>query len=375
MKSRFTKAAAAAMAVAMCLPTAAFATSTTPTSAPTSGSFDTSFDVYSPKLTVSVPVNLDIEVNPMASTSATGVKQFEVASNSIDVLNASVDVEADTAIPVNVTVKAIIASKKDGVVTEYNTFTADATSTKKKINLKLSEAQTAASMKVKDGGTATFDADKKLDLSQYVVGNAAVYTTPKASTSITKYGSLLSVDIAGPTTTNTTSGATFSTTAGDVTPAVGSFAVTGKANTNADWKADDVQVAVTYNVKASKELEITTPAIANAPTFTAGASAADVEIVVPNVGEATVVAMALHNDNDGLYGDFVFEGEDSYEVAYAPNATTTSQTDATITIPKESDALAFLTGEDYSGKKQDLVIALSDGRYVVSTLTVTAATP
>lgn len=370
MKSRFTKAAAAAMAVAMCLPTAAFATSTTPTSAPTSGSFDTSFDVYSPKLTVSVPVSLDIEVNPMADNTATGVKKFEVASNSIDVLNASVDVEADTPIPVNVTVKATITSKKDDVVTEYNTFTPDATSTKKKINLNLSTAQTAAVAAPKSGETLAFDGEKKLNLAQFEVRTAAVYTTPADSTSITKYGSLLSVDIAGPTTTNTTSGATFSTTAGDVTPAVGSFAVTGTANTNADWKADDVQVAVTYNVKASKPLTITTPAIATAPSFTAGASAADVSIVIPNVGEATVVAMALHNDNDGLYGDFVFEGEDSYEVAYA---TTGSQTNATITIPKESGTLTFLTGEDYSGKAQDLVIALSDGRYVVSTLTATAA--
>lgn len=375
MKSRFTKVAAAAMAVAMCLPTAAFATSTTPTPAPTSGSFDTSFDVYSPKLTVSVPVKLDVEVNPIADTSATGVRKFTVASNSIDVLNASVDVEADTAIPVNVTVKATIASKKDDVVTEYNSFTVDKTSTKKRINLNLSEAGTAATMEVKDGGTASFDADKKLDLSQYVVDTAAVYTSPKTSTSITKYGSLLSVDIAGPTTSNTTdTGETFSKNASDVTPAVGSFAVTGTANTNADWKADDVQVAVTYNVKASQELEITTPAIANAPTFTAGASAADVEIVVPNVGEATVVAMALHNDNDGLYGDFLFE-EASYEVAYAPNATTNTQTDATITIPKDSGVLAFLAEKNYNKKEQDLVIALSDGRYVVSTLTVTAATP
>ena len=132
---------------------------------------------------------------------------------------------------------------------------------------------------------------------------------------------------------------------------------------------DDVTVAVTYNVKASQALNIETPDIAAAPTFSAGTSAADVVITVPGVGEATVTAMALHNAHEGMYKDFVF-GEDEYTVAYAPNGATT---DAKITIPKESGVLALLTEADYSGKAQDLVLALSDGRMVVTTLTATAA--
>lgn len=48
---RMTKVAAAALAMAMCVPCSALASGTT---APvqTSGSFTTSFDVYSPKLTI-----------------------------------------------------------------------------------------------------------------------------------------------------------------------------------------------------------------------------------------------------------------------------------------------------------------------------------
>ncbi len=369
MKSRFTKIAAAALAMTMCFPTAAFATGA---AAPAingekEGTLDTSFDIYSPALHISVPLKADIQVNPMADSSGTGVGQFTVASNSIDVINASVDTEADKAIPVNVTVKATISSKKDEIVTEYNTFTADATSTKKKINLNLTEAPTAATLDTSNRAADAANA-KLLDLSKVPVDTAAVYTGATNSTAITSFGSLLSVDIAAPGTDDTTNNSFVDPT--KVKPAVGSFAVTGVANTNADWKKDDVTVAITYNVKASTALSIATPAIATAPAFTSGSAAADVSIVVPNVGESTVTAMALHNANAGLYGDFVFEA-DAYTVAYAENATT-NKTDATITIPKDNAVLTtVLTGDDYSGEAQDLVIALSDGRFVVSTLTVT----
>ncbi len=358
MKRNLKKVVAAAMAMTMCVPTYAFA-------ADASGTFDTSFDIYSPVLTISVPVKLDVEVNPMADNTATDVKKFTVASNSIDIINSSVDVEKDIAIPVNVTVKASISKKNDGVITEYNTFTADNTSTKKRINLNLT-AGTGTSIKVKDGGTAAFDTDKRMDLSQFVVDTASTYAA--GGTPITKYGSLLSLDIAGPSTTDSTAGATFSTDATKIKPAVGSFAVTGVANTNADWKADDIKVDVAYNVKASNALSITTPTITTAPTFNA-ASATDVEIAIPGVGEATVIAMAVHNDGEGLYGDFLFEN-DTYTVEYTTSAGSTT---ATITIPQDNGTLSFLTGDEYSGKAQDLIIALSDGRYVVSTLTCTAA--
>ncbi len=374
MKTRkFTKAAAAVLALAMCAPVSVSASATptpVPTPEPMSGSFETSFDVYSPKLTVKVPVNLDIKVNPLSDSGAAGVNQFSVASNSMDIWNASVDTEADAGIPINVTVKATITSKKADVITEYNTFTSDVTATTKRINLMLSQAQTAATIKLKAGEAAEFEAadNKVLKLSQWETDVAAVYTTPGQSVAITKYGSLLSMDIAKPgLDTGKTS---YIADAADVKATVGSFAVTGVANASADWKADDIKVNVTYDVKASNARNISTPAIATAPVFTSGASATDLTIVVPNVGEATVIAVGCHNDGKGLYGDYVWD-EDAYTVAYAPNTTTTTQTDATITFSKSDAGLSqFLAGDNYKGKAQDFIIGLSDGRMIVTTLTV-----
>lgn len=355
---RMAKVAAAALAMVMCVPTSALAASATPI--PTSGSFTTSFDVYSPALTVSVPVNLDIKVNPLYDSSNTGVKKFEVASNSIDIMNASVDVDADAAIPVNVTVKATITNVKDDVVTEYNTFTASQTSKVKRINLKLSAAQTPAVFGVKTGGTAAFDTNKKLDLSQYEVTTPAAYGTPAQSVAITKEGSLLSMDIAGPTTSDTTNtGATYSTTATAVKATVGSFAVTGVANTSADWKADDLSVAITYDVKASAARNITTPTVSPV-TWASGASATDLTITVTGVGEATVTKMLVR----GTFGEYPWSDE-----ALTIDYTTTPGT-AAIKVAKDDGALTFLSGDDYKTKAQDLVIVLSDGRVVVTTLTV-----
>lgn len=374
MKTRkFTKAAAAVLALAMCAPVSVSASATptpVPTPEPMSGSFETSFDVYSPKLTVKVPVNLDIKVNPLSDSGATGVNKFSVASNSMDIWNASVDTEADAGIPINVTVKATITSKKADVITEYNTFTSDVTATTKRINLMLSQANKAATIKLKTGLTAEYEANdnKVLKLSQWETDAAAEYDNLTKSVAITKYGSLLSVDIAKP---GLAAGKTsYIGDAADVNATIGSFAVTGVANASADWKADDIKVNVTYDVKASNARNISTPAIATAPVFTSGASATDLTIVVPNVGEATVIAVGCHNDGKGLYGDYVWD-EDAYTVAYAPNTTTTTQTDATITFSKSDAGLSqFLAGDNYKGKAQDFIIGLSDGRMIVTTLTV-----
>lgn len=361
MKSRMTKVAAVALAATMCVPAPVLATSTTATTTDkASGSFTTSFDLYSPKLTISVPVNANIQVNPMADTSKT-VKKFTVASNSLDIINASVDADADAAIPVNVMVSATLSNKAEGVLTNYNSFTPSNTDTRKKVYLNVSQANTAATVAAKTGETLAFDGDKKLQLNQFAVNKEAEYDAVTNAATITKYGSLFSMDVAGPSTTDTTAGATFSTDATKVTPAVGSFAVTGDANIAADWKADDVTVGITYAIKASKPLSITTPTIATAPTFTSTGSA-DLAITVPSVGEATVAAIGVHNDGAGLYGDYIWEDGD-YTVAYASGS-------ATITIPKADGGLAFLAGDGYKGEAQDLVIALSDGRIVVSTLTV-----
>nr|WP_302141954.1 hypothetical protein [uncultured Schaedlerella sp.] len=361
MKSKLTKATAVALAMTMCMPVSAMA-------AGQQGTFETSFDLYSPKLTVSVPLKADIRINPLADSSKTDVNKFEVASNSIDVINASVDVANDKAIPVNVTVKANISNKADNVISTYNTYTPNPTSPVKKINLNLSQAGTAAVLGAakKEDGTAETAAfisaeDKTLDLSKFAVATAAVYTTPAQSTPITQWGSSISVDIAGPTTSDTTNtGATYSTTATAVTPKVGSFAVTGVANVSADWKADDIAVDMTYDVRASAARGITTPTLA-AQTYASSATT-DLSFDIAGVGEATVTAIAVHND-ESSFKDFIWE-EDGYTVEPKSGAA------GTVTVKiKKAGGLTYM-GENDKGKTCDLAIALSDGRMVVSTLTV-----
>lgn len=355
MKSKVAKIMVAALAVTACMPVSAFASET-------SGSFDTSFDIYSPALTIKVPVNANIQVNPFSDSNATDVTKFSVASNSIDIWNASVDVDKNIGIPINVTVRAAITSKGEDVVTEYNTFTENATSTNKRVNLKLSTAGTAATLAVKSGDAAAFDTNKRLDMSKYEVSGDADYSSPTDEVAITKFGSLLSVDIGEPRT-SATGNDSFSNDPTKVTPTVGSFAVTGIANAGADWKKDDVAVTITYDVRASKARTFKTPTIATPPEFTSGTGAADLKITVPNIGEATVADIAAHNDASE-YKDYIW-ARDAYTVDY-----TTAAGSAIITIPKDDSGLAYLAGDDYKGKAQDFQIALSDGRMIVTTLTV-----
>lgn len=335
MKTRFKKVTAMTLAMTMCIPSLAFADTATTDHA--EGSFTTSFGVYAPAVQVSVPVNADIQVNPLAA-GATGeqeVKNFTVASNSLDVWNSSVE-DDGTGIPVNITVHATITNAGEGVMQVYDsTFEPVGNSTQKKIYLELEEATTAA--------TATTAA-------KYTLGSA-----PNKAT-ITKYGSLLSVDVAAGNAT---------------TPTVGSFAVIGKANANADWQASDIAVGITYKIKASKPIGLKTPTVGTL-TVPANNTAAQT-ITIADIGDATVAAMALHNEVDGVKygGDFMIDGE-SYEVTYAPNASDATKTDATITIPAANVTLQYLadTANGCKGKPQELIIGLSDGRMIVTTLTV-----
>lgn len=339
MKS-FKKAAAAALAMTMCFPCMAFADDAigTPTTATldsaSSGRFDTSFGVYAPPITVNVPLKANIKINPLAVDNQAGassntVKNFTVASNSLDVINSSMD--DGTGVPVNITVKASITKSAKGVMSIYNnSFTPVDGSVQKKIHLDLVEAKTAASA---DGTTE------------------AVYDLTSTNTGInratvTKYGSVLSVDIAAP--------------ADEDNPSVGSLAVVGAANVNADWLADDIAVDITYKIKASKALGIKTPALATAPTVTAGQ---DLSVTVSGIGEATVAALGVHNDEAGKYGDYLWEAK-TFTVDYSTPGT------AVITIKSTDAGLAFLAKDGYKGVAQDFIIGLSDGRMVVTTLTV-----
>ncbi len=336
MKLQLKKVAAVTLAMTMCLPCVAFAEEeigrATLDAASQSGKIDTSFGVYAPPITVNVPVKANIRINPLAEDNASGadsntVKNFTVASNSIDVRNSSMD--DGTGIPVNVTVSASISKAAKGVMQVYSDFTPVEGSTQKKIHLDLAEAKTAASA---DGTTeAVYDmTSSNANLNKAVV---------------TKYGSLLSVDIDAPADADN--------------PEVGSFAVVGGANANADWRADDIAVNITYRIKASKPLAVKTPTVADL-TVVGGS---DLEITVNGIGEAKVTALGAHNDEAGKYGDYLWEAK-----AFTVDYSTSDQ--ATITIKGTDAGLGVLAKDGYKGIAQDFIIGLSDGRMVVTTLTV-----
>lgn len=350
MKHNSKRMAAFALAAAMCMPMSAMA-------APQEGSFDTSFDIYSPALHIDVPLSLNIEVNPFKATGG-GVDSFEVASGDINIINASVDETKDIGIPVNATVTATLTNA-EGVQTEFTTFTADPKSTKKKIYLELTEVATPSTASVKNGGAAAFEGTTKLlDLSQYEVAKGD-YTSAANMAPITSYGSLLSVDIAKPALASGKS--SYIADPADVIPTVGTFAVTGVANTHADWKADDVKVAVTYKITASDALAIKTPVVANKT----GVTNADITFDIPqtDMGESTVAGIAFH-DPEGRYADYLCT-EDEYTAVKDDTAAKT-----TVTLKKDGAGLAFVTGDDSGckGSRQDLVVALSDGRRIVVSL-------
>lgn len=331
MKSQFKKVAAVTLAMAMCLPSLAFAEEDRATidSATRTGSFDTSFDLYAPPITVSVPLKADIRINPLAedATNAadTTVKNLTVASNSIDIWNSSVD-EDGNGVPVNVMVNATVTNASEGVVQLWNDFSPDLSSTQKKIHLELAEASTAATA---DGNTA------------------AIYNPNVASpnnATITRFGSQLSVDIGKPDNSDPVK--------------VGSFAVIGKANVNADWKADDIAVNITYKIKASKALGIKTPKVSEV-VATPGT---EKTFTIDNVGEATVLpgGVSAHNEEPGLY-----------DLAALDFEATTANGVATVTIPADDAVVKGLHDNPAcAGIPQDLIIALSDGRMVVTTIKV-----
>lgn len=81
----FKRFAAVAMAATLCVP--AFSTQVL------ADEIKTDFGVYAPVLTINVPANASIKVNSIAASGSTDVDSFTVASGSIDILNATTDLE------------------------------------------------------------------------------------------------------------------------------------------------------------------------------------------------------------------------------------------------------------------------------------------
>lgn len=362
----FKKIAVATLALTMCFPGTVFAAST-PAPTPVAGEFTTTFDVYSPVLNVKFPTTLDLRVNPLAD-STDSVAKYTFASDSIDIVNGSVDYAGAAGIPINVRVYATIETLAADVVAEYNDFTASSTSPEKKIYMTMAEATTSRTIAVANSATPEYtgatDAEKKLNLTKYALGaTPAAYNNATNKVTVTQWGSMLSVDIAKPVLA-TGSNKSYQT-AGDVTPTVGSFAVIGTANTGAKWAPTDVKVKISYDVRACKALTVTTPTVTPV-TWASGSSANDLTIAVSGCGEETVLGMGLHNGAKDTYGSYLMAPDKDFTVTYSSGT-------ATIKVSKTSPVLAFLAGDAaYKGKAQDLAIALSDGRVVVTKLTVTA---
>lgn len=197
----FKRFAAVAMAATLCVP--AFSTQVL------ADEIKTDFGVYAPVLTINVPANASIKVNSIAASGSTDVDSFTVASGSIDILNATTDLEKNVGVPLNMTVQARITAKGADVITEYNSFTVDPISPKKQIHLELTQSK-AVTAALATGKTPTLDADKKLvlDPENYTI-TGKDYTAPITKMVVTEYGSKISVDVGAPTTTATdTTGAT-----------------------------------------------------------------------------------------------------------------------------------------------------------------------
>lgn len=345
--------AAAALALTMCFPSVASASTI---NSAASGTFNSSFDLYAPTLTISVPLKLDILVNPVPNTDSSNksVSKFSIASNSINIINASVDTNTAKGIPVNVMVSGLIKAKAADVITVYKDFTPTATDTTKKVFLQLSQANTAAAATAGSSGKVFLDnnTNKRLNLAEWTTSGGE-YDSITNQAVITKNGALLSMDIGAPTGSNLT------TAAANVIPTVGSFAVTGSANASADWKASDVTVEVKYVVKASATRSFTTPALT---AVTGTGATTDVTLVnAISFGEATVNRLVVHYDA---------LGEDKDIPAADCDLAVAADGKVTLKLKANSATLTALSKEPYKGKTLDLAIVLSDGRVVVTTLTI-----
>jgi hypothetical protein len=275
-----------------------------------------------------------------------------VASKDIMISNSSKDTDPSDStkfvgLPVSVIAKATISKTGDDVVTHYypSAFTASESSTAKEVNLNLTK------------GTVTLGTDKtKLD------GATAVYPESGKSTPITAWGSQIQFKIDAPK---------MKTDGSDVDEiSAGAFAVTGKANTNADWTKDDINVSITYNIKASKYDGA--PAGTVAPVQVAKGADAVFKLLKADLADSKVISVGLHNNSADGYGDYIIPLEDwSVEICETAGTPTGAAVgDAIITVKKENVGLGNLA-DNYAGKAQDFVIVTEDGRFITTTLTVT----
>ncbi len=243
MKSkRVTKLLACVLASSLCaVPVAASATTVDVTGegGVSGGKITTDFGIYSPSVTVTVPTKAEIRINPLKVAGSTSVNGYEIASNELQIVNKSIDTKNKAGIPVLFTANAKITKKGSDVKVYYDNTTAGSGYNSASSNSKAKEAYVV--LQAADGQSA----------SSGVSANASFATL--GSNPITTVGSQLHMPLGTPTLD--------SAGAAVAAPTYGTYAVVGIANENAPWVADDLNIELTYNIKATASTGASAPAI------------------------------------------------------------------------------------------------------------------
>lgn len=304
------------------------------------GSVDLDLGVNSPTLKVKVPTKFDLKVNPFHGTSDGKVENFALASKEFVISNNTSDNSSGTATGVGLmcTATARINEPKDDVMISYNTVAAQAGDTRKLIHMELAGANGS------------------------VLVSQNTYTGDKAT--ITNVGSRLQTKVAAP---NVTAG----------TPGYGAFAIVGEANTNADWQAQDLKVALSYRLRAvpTSENPVNLAGITLAATATSANNASagtGNEILDDTVLTSSVMAMSevfgiiIHSPTKA-FPDYILRASEEGKL----DVDVEDDGACTITIPKGDTGInAIANNSKLRGKAQDLLIVLTDGRVIAGTITV-----
>lgn len=339
MKSkRVTKLLACVLAASMCaVPVFAAEPTTIINTDNADGSFAVDFAKKGINVQVSVPTNAHLRVNPL--TTLTGmqgtVSNSQIATDDLRIINKTWAPVAGTTsdnegIPVIVTAYAT-ATKAEGVKLFYTNTETD---------------------------TFSADSDDKNAMMKLVSGNLpnpsgnATYSTTGGSY-VTELGSRIKFSVPG---AGSVSSGTSNITISDNGAGLGAMAITGQATVNAPWQNDDIAVEFVYNIRASK-------APVNDAQPTAAYATNKITIVAANLNKATVTGVAIQDPVANSYGFFPVELEE--------NAITT-KADGSIEIAVPTGLTDFLKSDDSGckGKDQDLFIQLSDGRVIVSEMSV-----
>lgn len=308
---------------------------------------DVGFGVNSAVIKAKVPTSFDLKVNPLYKKGDTSkkVETYTVASKEFVISNnTSANIAGvDQGVALLCTAKGTL-TKKDEVMVSYNKFTPQTGDSRKMIHLELTSANAGPT-------AAVAESQNKYD-----------NTIPRNTVPVTAYGSRLQVAVPAPTLTG-----------GVVTGKYAAFAITGDANTTADWASDDVKVSLSYRLRAVQDTPLNNPAVAvktatsanNAKDAAGNVIALDSELTKAALGtEAKVVGVMIHSPSNA------FEGGNDYPMPASELKIDETATGYKVTIPAENPGIDYLAAPKFNGKTQDLLIGLSDGRVIVSKLTV-----